>query len=373
MIDPSWYDLENVWVRAGAFFVGFFVLALLVGLLWRSTIWRLVHKGHSGLDDVIFSSLRSLVVWALINAGAYTASKELAVSTEDSTLWHYVTNVLSVVWVVLAVVATLRIMNAVARWRLGQLEESPGDHRDLLTRATFFGKLASAILIFIGLLFSLSIMGVDTSPLIAGGAIGGIVIGIALQDTLSNVFAGFFLNIDQPIKIGDYIKIEGSEEGFVEEVGWRYTRVKLWSNNLLIVPNGKLSQSTIVNYNLPAEPLSIYVYCGVSYDSDLDKVEAVAIRVATVVQERNEGGDTEWEPIVRFKEFGDSSINFVVTLRSTEVRSQYRIHHEFIKELHKTFKSEGIEIPYPVRTVLMKDPRQENPSGLNERADSHTS
>ena len=77
------------------------------------------------------------------------------------------------------------------------------------------------------------------------------------------------VTIDKPVSVGDFIKLESGEEGFVEEIGWRSTKMRLWANNLVVIPNSKLSQSVITNYFLPAQEMSVYVPCGVAYDSDL--------------------------------------------------------------------------------------------------------
>lgn len=228
----------------------------------------------------------------------------------------------------------------------------------------------AAVVFVVGAIYILSVAGVNISPILAGGALGGLVVGIALQDTLSNVFAGFFLNVDRPVKIGDFIKIEAGQEGFVEDVGWRHTKVRLWANNLLIIPNNKLSQSVITNFSLPDSPMSVYVDCGVSYESDLEHVEAVAVRVAQHVQETTDGGDPSWQPIVRFNDFADSAITFTTSLRSKSINSRLKIHHEFIKALHVAFRNEQIEIPSPMRTVVIKDSSSSDPTPKQMRSES---
>lgn len=343
------------WIRAGGIFLFFLVAAMIVAALWKPIFGRLVAKTTSTLDDMIVSRIRGPVIWALIVAGAYNAFLEISATQKQTVIWSMLGKAFTIVWILLAVVSINRIFNILSRWKIEQAAELEGQaYRDAATRINFFRKLLTGIAFFIGGLCVLSAAGVNTSPLVAGGAIGGIVIGIALQDTLSNVFAGFFLNIDRPVKIGDFVRLENNQEGFIEEVGWRYTKVRLYANNLIIIPNNKFSQSTITNFNLPSEALSIYIPCGVAYGSDLEHVEAVAIRIATQVQESVSGGDTSWQPLVRFKEFGPSAILFTTTLRAVEVDAQYRVQHQFIKELHRAFQEEGIEIPYPIQTIQLK-------------------
>ncbi len=198
----------------------------------------------------------------------------------------------------------------------------------------------------------LSICGVKVTTVLASLGIAGLAVGLALQDTMANLFAGFCLVADRSIRAGDYIKLENGDKGFVETVGWRNTRIRLWANNIVLIPNAKLTQSIITNMALPDHALSVYTWCGVSYDSDLERVEAVSIEVAGQVLKAFEGSDLSYDPVLRYKKFADSNIEFLVIFRAVDVGAQYRLQHEFIKALHKRFKDEGIEISFPVRKLV---------------------
>jgi small-conductance mechanosensitive channel len=212
----------------------------------------------------------------------------------------------------------------------------------------------SIILIFIFLIV-LDRLKITITPFIASLGIGTAVVGFALQDTLSNFFSGIYINLDKPVRIGDYIRLESGEEGYVVHVGWRSTRIRMLSNNILILPNSKLAASRVINFYLPDSDLSILVNGSVSYQSDLEKVERVTMDVAKQVLQETDGADKGFEPFIRYNSFGDSGINFTVILRGKEYTNQYLIIHEFIKRLHRRYQSEGIEIPLPSRTVYMKN------------------
>ena len=126
-------------------------------------------------------------------------------------------------------------------------------------------------------------------------------------------------------------------------------------NNTVIVPNAKLVSSQITNFYLPETEMAVLVQVGVSYQSDLEKVERVTIDVAREVLQQVEGGVKEFEPFIRYHTFSDFSINFTVILRAKEYVHKYLITHEFIKRLHQRYQSEGIEIPFPIRTIYMKN------------------
>lgn len=157
------------------------------------------------------------------------------------------------------------------------------------------------------------------------------------------------------VKPGHYLKLSSGEEGYVTDITWRYTTIRALPNNTIIVPNSKLASAIVTNYNIPDEEISTSVEVGVGYGSDLDKVERVTIEVAREVMKEVKGGVPEFEPVVRYGKFGDSSINFNVVLRSKEFADQNAVKHELIKKLHKRYSAEGIEIPYPVRTIFMKE------------------
>jgi small-conductance mechanosensitive channel len=123
---------------------------------------------------------------------------------------------------------------------------------------------------------------------------------------------------------------------------------------MVIVPNGYLASSRVSNFNQPDKEQAILIQVGVSYDSDLERVQKVTVEVASDVMKSVSGGVANFEPFIRYHTFADFSINFTVILRGKEVIDQYLVTHEFIKRLHERYKDEGIEIPFPIRTVHVR-------------------
>ncbi len=219
--------------------------------------------------------------------------------------------------------------------------------------------LYRSIILVLIFLIVLDRLKITITPFLASLGISGLVVALALQDTLSNFFSGIYINLDKPIRIGDYIMLESGQEGYVTHIGWRSTRIRMLPNNILIMilimPNAKLAGSLVTNFYLPESELSVLVKVGVSYGSDLEKVERVTIDVAKQVLQETQGAAKEFEPSLRYNAFGEFSINFTVFLRAKEYTDRYLIVHEFIKRLHRRYQSEGIEIPFPVRTVYVKN------------------
>lgn len=206
----------------------------------------------------------------------------------------------------------------------------------------------------IGGLFILDILAISIAPALTALGVGGLAVALALQDTLGNLFAGLQMIAAKKLNPGDYIMLEGGEEGVVEDISWRNTTIRALGNHLIIVPNATVANGIVKNFILPDSQNSVLVPVGVAYDSDLKFVEKVAIEVGTAIQQGIPGAVIDHIPFVRYNEFGDSSINFNIILRSADFTSRYIIQHEYIKALHERFNKEGIEIPFPIRTVYMK-------------------
>ncbi|RME79854.1 MAG: hypothetical protein D6769_01255 [Methanobacteriota archaeon] len=198
----------------------------------------------------------------------------------------------------------------------------------------------------------LSQLGVDIGPIIAGLGIGGLAIGLALQDTLANFFAGLHIIADRPIRVGDYIKV-GSVEGTVQEIGWRTTKLLALGNKVIVLPNKELANSTLVNYFKPGEPTGHVVTFGVGYGSDVEEVKKIFLKVCKKMAK--EGLITKDEPWVRLDAMGDSSLDFkggfVVPVYTARFAAQGRFYELMYDALNKA----GIDIPFPTRTVYLKE------------------
>jgi small-conductance mechanosensitive channel len=200
------------------------------------------------------------------------------------------------------------------------------------------------ILYLIALMIILDHFQIKLTLLIATLGISGLAFGLAMQNALSNFFAGLYLISDKPIKVGDFIEIEKGPSGFVEDIGWRSTRIKTLSNTIIIVPNSKLAESIVINNSLPDNEIYVLIECGVSSKSDLKKVEKITNEVAKKIQRTVPGAVKNFEPFMRYHTFGDSKINFTVKLRAEKFKDRYLIIHEFIKALKERFDEEKIEI-----------------------------
>ena len=136
------------------------------------------------------------------------------------------------------------------------------------------------------------------------------------------------------------------------DVSWRSTKIRDRFNNLIMIPNSKIMESIMTNYVSQSTVVTIIVPCGVSYESNLEEVERVSLEVANGVREEVEEAVDDFEPVVRFSDFGESNIDFNVIMQASDRLGSFVVKHELIKRLHLRFREEGIEINYPVRRLV---------------------
>ena len=229
-----------------------------------------------------------------------------------------------------------------------------GQFQRAIPAASITRNIAKTLIVILGLLMILHSLGIPVAPLLAALGVGGLAVALALQDTLSNLFSGFSLTMAGQIRVGDYVRLESGQEGYVEDIGWRATKIRMLPNNMVLVPNNKLGGSILVNYDLPSRELIVTVEFGVDYGADLERVERVAVEVAREVMRTVPGSTPDFEPVLRYHTFGEYSIGCTVVLRAREFVDQFLLKHEFIKRLHARYRREGIAIPFPTQTVYSK-------------------
>jgi small-conductance mechanosensitive channel len=192
---------------------------------------------------------------------------------------------------------------------------------------------------------------VKITPLLTALGVGGLAVALALQDSLSNLFAGVHLLADRPIRVGDYVKIADSIEGYVVDVGWRSTRVRTLGNNVVIVPNKRVAESIIVNYDMPERRMSLSVPVSVAYGSDPERVETVVVDEAKKAAAELTGLLADPPPAVRLiPGFGLYGLDFTLSCQVASFVDQYAVQHELRKRVLRRLHAEGIALPYPIES-----------------------
>ena len=321
------------------------VLLLIRHYLFR-WLGRLAGRTATRLDDLLLESLRTpTILWCL--ALGLMAGLEVAPLPRRLAAWGS-----STVAALIILSVTIVVANGLTRGlqRFGQRAQ-------IETAVTGLGTALTKILVFtLGGLLILGSLGISVTPLLAALGVGGLALGLALQDTLSNLFAGVHILIEKPVRVGDYIKLETGQEGYVTDVGWRTTRMRMLPNNMVIVPNGKLAQSILTNYYLPEQRMALLIPVSVSYAAEPERVEKILVEEATRAAGDVPGLLADPPPFVRFiPGFGESSLDFTLICQVREFVDQYLAQHELRKRIFRRFREEGIEIPFPQRVVHVLD------------------
>lgn len=211
------------------------------------------------------------------------------------------------------------------------------------------GRVSAIIVVSIGLVLALGALDLDKTlnTLLAGAGISGLVIGLALQGTLSNMLAGIILSFRKKIQIGHWIETTGYS-GEVVDISLNSLVLKEFDNNLVIIPNKTIIENPLKNFSV-TEKMRIAVDCGVGYESDLDQVETLVKEAISSVYQQHDGSEIE----VYFKEFGDSSINFVTRfwVNATDAKNRLEAKSVAIMAIKKKFNAHDISIPFPIRTL----------------------
>jgi small-conductance mechanosensitive channel len=347
MSDP----MELIWPVLA--FVATFAAGWLLRRLFLRALraWNERTGGRPGL--ILAESLRGATwMWIVILAAHFAVqSSDLSQSIRDT-----VATGLLDVWVLSLTLMSMRIARELVRHYGGQM---PG----ALPVTTLTQNLAQIGVLILGILVVLGPSITRLTPILTALGVGGLAVALALQDTLSNLFGGFYVAVAGQVRLGDYIKLNTGEEGYVTDIGWRSTTIKGLNNNLIIVPNAKLAQAIVTNYYLPEKSMAVSVQVAAGRDSDPDKIEKLLLEVAASGAGEIPGMLAEPAPSVAFDPgFGEFGLAFTVNYQVAEFASQFGVRNELRKRIFRRFREEGVEIPFPARAVYLHAPAAAAPA-----------
>ena len=352
---PSWAREEvlgvALWQFAAAFvlILAGFILKKISDHVFENVIARLVKKTRFQFDDLVAEAASKPFGYLLLLGGLGGAFGVLTLPTEP--------NVRGFVFGAMKVFLAANVM-----WFLFRLVDAAVAHLARLaerTESTLDDQLVpvirKALKATIGVVFFVwvvQLLGYSVSSLIAGLGIGGLAIALALQDTLGNFFGSVFIFLDRPFCVGDWIKLD-DVEGIVEQVGFRSTRIRTWPATLVTIPNKTVASATIDNWSrMPKRRVAQTV--GVTYKTGADEMEDVVAAIREIVT-NDEGVDTEFI-VVRFTDFGESSLNILVYYFTKAVAfadhlvAKERVNLAIMRDLEKR----GLSIALPARTIYLE-------------------
>jgi small-conductance mechanosensitive channel len=329
---------EFVWPAA------IFIAAVVVGSLFRRIVFARLRRWASTtrtqIDNILIDSLHGpFLLWILILAIHLAA--EYSDLPRGVTRWS--AKLLLALWIVSFTLVLSRLSGRLVRLYSTRLEGA-------LPVGTLTEVLASLIIGILGFLTLLQqVFEVDIRAILAALGVGGLAVALALQDTLSNLFAGFYVSVARQVRIGDFVKVDTGQNGYVMDIGWRSTTLRELGGNLIFIPNNKLSQSIVTNYHLPERSMGVGINVPVTYDSDPSQVERLLNEVGSAAIGQVPGLLKEPAPSAKFVPgFGKTSMDFTLDCHVAEFADQFLVQHELRKRIYRRFRDEGIQFQSPV-------------------------
>jgi small conductance mechanosensitive channel len=265
---------------------------------------------------------------------------------------------------VFVVITITILLERILRWTLHRYFDSGNHHIKIdPTQYTFLKHLSTAIIYIIGIglaIYTIPSLRTLSISLFAGAGVIAVIIGFASQQAFSNVVSGIFIALFKPFRVGDKIKIKENVAGYVEDITLRHTVIRDFENKRIIIPNSVISNEIIENAHLGDEKICKHVNIGISYDADIDKamkiMQDLAMKHPYFLDNRTskEKKDNDPKVVTRVISFGDFSVNLRAWVWAKNPTDAFRMGCDLNKSIKETFDKEGIEIPFPYRTIVYK-------------------
>jgi MscS family membrane protein len=307
---------------------------------------RWASRTSSTLDDKILAVVRRPGFLLIFLIGVYAASHRFQFRMRG-----VVDGILFVLAVLIVFYSLLGVFGVLLEWwadRLGRERQGENVARDLLPIADKFLRI---VIMVIGSIIVLDHFAIDVKSILVTLGVGSLAIGLALQDTLANMFGGFTIMIDRPFRVGDRIQLQTGEIGDVKAIGIRSTTVMMLNSNLLIVPNSMLVKNSIINQSFPDTRSQVIIEIGVAYGTDPSRVKQILLESARIPSDVLE----DPAPAVFFKAFGDFALQFMLVCHAKSFRSAMVVRDAVNSAVNERFRAEGIEIPYPIQDVRISN------------------
>lgn len=339
------FILGKSWVQALLIFLIFLLLSKLVVLIFNKILKRLTEKTKTKLDDQIIQISKKPLQVIFILIGALLALLPLKLAESSFQIFK---NIIVSIIIYLACVFTVQTIHIL----VADFSEKLTGRKD----STFgkgvvplMDKLVGVLIAIIGFLLILSQWGVHIGPFLATLGIAGIAIALALRESLANIFGGVSVILDKNLKVGDKVKLDTGEFGIIHDVGLRSTKLRTFDNEIIIIPNGQLSNTRIKNYGLLDPKIRVVINFGVAYGTEVSKVQKVVLDVIKTIDKTLD----DPKPSVEFLEMADFFLKFVAKFWIANYNDQYGCMLEATRKIYDALNKEKITIPFPTRTIHM--------------------
>ena len=242
--------------------------------------------------------------------------------------------------VLVAAVSVARLFGLLLEWSASRAGGS-GERHPIVEFRPLLGKLGTVFNALVATITLLQHFGIDVASLVVSLGVGSLAVGLAAQDTLANMFAGFTLLLDRPFRIGDRIQLASGEVGDVEAIGMRATRIRTTDDLTLVVPNSLLVKERLLNLSHPTRRLVTKVEVGVAYGAE----GALVRRLLEEAVRAAESVDRDTPPRVLLSRFGDLALYYTIVFRARDYTEQAQARSEVLEEAHRRLGEAGVEIP----------------------------
>jgi len=336
----------NDYLRAGLIFLAVFVAIKILMYLLTKVLPVLTKKTETDLDDVILKKSRTPVTLLAILAGIRFAMGQVDLSETISQTIEGILSTLMIVFVSFLIYYVIDAFIVIGYKDFGKKVKVKVNESLL----GFFHSMLKVVIVVATLLAILNNWGIEIGPLLAGIGVAGLAIAFALQSTLSNIFGGISMLLDKSIAVGDLVNLDDGTAGKILKISLRSTKIKTFDNELVIVPNGKLSESNIKNVALPEPATRVVVPFSVAYGSNVAKVKRIVLNEISKI--KNLRGEPE--PMIKFVEMADSSLNFKAYFYINTFDERLSALDEANTRIYEALGRNGISIPFPQMDVKIR-------------------
>ena len=331
--------LSHRYIHAIAIIIGSLLLAKLVLWFFKTVVEKMTKKSSSKLDDKIVLRIEHPIIVLIILVGSELALQKISYNTMT------LQNLLMTGMIIVITYMFIGVSHiALKFWQKKHEKDNDAFHEEVIP---LIRSLSKIILTTTGLVIILQLWGIAVGALLTSVGVIGIVLGFAFKDTMSNIFGGISLIMDDSMKKKDIIELEGGDKGEVVEINLRSTKIKTFDNNFLIIPNGILSITKIKNFAQPTNTFRVEIPFGVTYGNEITNVKEIAL---SVLKGRE---DVLKFPkrFVRLEKLGDFALEFKLCFFISNYKEMFNMKDIITSNLYTKLKEENIEIAFPTRTI----------------------
>lgn len=351
----DWLALGQKMIVPACILAFAFTVGVIINRMLTQKLARRVKASESEIMEIFFQALRGVPIYLCVVIGLYWT---VTTSNMPANLEKFFSYILFTMIIFSITRVFERTLSGFIRLKFSTSTD--------MTQSTLLDTIFRVAIYASGALIVLDYVGISVAPIMAAMGFSSVAIAFGVKEPLENICTGLLLMVSKQIRVNDYIRLSTGDEGRITDINWRYITVMPPNEgSVVVIPNKVIANAVSTNFSQPRDDIIVVVPIGVAYDSDLEHVERVTVEVARELQIKIDGYKPQYDsngvdinklaPVVRFQAFNDSSIDFNTILHVQTFTNQYLLKHEFIKAITKRYREEGINIPFPIRTLDLPD------------------